>query len=1042
MDHQLQREIESFIEAYEDACQFGVLPADRLTDFLPQNIYSDLYRHSAIELIRVDMELRWNEFNGSPIDLYRSHFPHLLADPKTRQIVEFEYNRLQAVNTPEDIPLQTSLRQLEENVSTASKHFDNLSATFPIAGERFSEFELLEEIGRGAFGVVFIAKQSELANRTVVLKISPVSSIEADRLAQLQHTNIVPIFSIHREGPLQAICMPMLGRNTLANATTRKNSATHHLVSAQDLISTLRESPVPRTTPIAPSINSSHDGISGNDESDSEFATEKLAENLAKTEAANRCKSDRNLSDNSFRDLNYVHAIVWMVQQIAEGLAHAHARGVLHLDVKPANVLIGDDSIPRLLDFHVSTDYKANETIQIVHGGTMPYMSKEHMDAFLGIGKVDTRADIFSLGVVLYQLLCNGLPFPQPSGSIEQIYTSMVKDRTAQPRTDRFHPQASPGLIAITLRCLAPYEQRYQSMDEVIEDLRRHLNHLPLKHAPNHSLSERGAKFCRRHPTATSTSSLVTIGLMLFAFLAYGWWTQSQRSAQSEAIINAEQLHLSLKKQRLNFIGEQLGINTPPAEGATVNHSFASLFAPANATNSHVSYDSSDWLEQIQRLPPAKRTQVLADIAESMSLQRIITDSASAASIDSGSLGSLTSDIISQLPTEALDMASTNDPQWTRTQSILSSKIAIYRSLKFRQPGWIQKIEKDIALLESLDATDPSLALFRAMASRNKGEYRDAEMHYWTFLSIDPAATEAYLFRGFARLESGRNLDALSDFERVLQRWPTWTPVMINAAIACQKMNNHAKAIEYLNRALANNSNQVQPLILRSRSRLQLKDQDGANQDRNNAIKATPINATEWVMRGNERLDSDLDGAVADFKQAISLDPANFEAFQNLAHVYSDRKPDLKLAQQYLSQAIESRPSDTIAIVSRGVLHARAGDRNEALRDAADAEQKSTAALIHYQIACIHSLLLKPDSDPESEAAIAKHLSKALTADASLVPVAIQDPDLENARKLLEVQGILSAVNYIQSTVSKHNLNTTLAPKLNAESTNTRASEP
>lgn len=1045
MDHQLQREIESFIEAYEDACQHGLLPVERLTEFLPEDIYSELYRQSSVELIRVDMELRWNEFAGSPIDTYRRLFPHLLADAKILQVLEFERGRLEASNNTTDLPLQDSLRRLTDNVATASRDFQNLSTTFPVAGDRFAEFELFEEIGRGAFGVVFIAQQAELANRTVVLKISPISSIESDRLAQLQHTNIVPIFSIHREGPLQAICMPLLGRSTLANAISNGSTSTRSFVSAQDFISTIKVSPEHRTTP-----NTSLNRNTRNTNTSSDAAGTDPTTNRDRQRTTNRDGVTPDLIEGVFRDLNYVHAIVWMIHQVAEGLSHAHARGVLHLDVKPANILIGDDSIPRLLDFHVSTEYKSNETIQVVHGGTMPYMSKEHMDAFLGIGKVDARADIFSLGVVLYQLLCNELPFPQPSGSIEQMYSAMVKDRSLRPRTDRFHPQASAGLIDITLRCIAPYDQRYQSMPELLEDLRRHLNHRPLKHAPNSSLKELGTKFCRRHPTATSTSSLVSLAAILIAFLIYGWWNQTQRSAQSEAALYAEQLHRAIKKQRLDFVGSQLGIDTPPVDANSTITSVAGMTSPAMVNPSNLKSLESDWAKTLQHLPVSQRTQFIAELSESMYLQRLQSeqpDSPTPTTHESSpttgqSMPIDVSTVLSGIPPGAIQQFSAIDDQWTKTQSILRAKASLYRSLKGRQSGWISQIAKEINLLESLDATDPSLALFRAMAARNQGEYRDAEMHYWTFLSIDPEATEAYLFRGFARLEAGRNLDALSDFERVLQRWPNWTPVMINAAIACQKINNHPKAIEYLNRALQIEPNRVQPLVLRSRSRFVIKDIDGSKQDQLDAIRSTPTTANEWVMRGVERLQSDLEGAVSDFQQALAIEPSNFEALQNLAHVFSDRKPDLGLAQQYLSKAIEARPSDTIALVSRGVLFARLGDRQAALRDAAIAEERSSVALVHYQIACIHSLLSNQDKPSEFEAIIGKHLSQAFIADGSLIPVATQDPDLAKARNLPDIKRILGAAHYIQSTASPAPPKNTLAPSSNAESSNSRASNP
>ena len=86
----------------------------------------------------------------------------------------------------------------------------------PKAGDQFLGFHLTEELGRGAFGRVFLARQGELAGRPVALKIGTGLFTESQTLARLQHTNIVPVYSVHQAGHLQAVCMPYLGRATLA----------------------------------------------------------------------------------------------------------------------------------------------------------------------------------------------------------------------------------------------------------------------------------------------------------------------------------------------------------------------------------------------------------------------------------------------------------------------------------------------------------------------------------------------------------------------------------------------------------------------------------------------------------------------------------------------------------------------------------------------------------------------------------------------------------------------------------------------------------
>src|SRR4051794_14790389 len=94
---------------------------------------------------------------------------------------------------------------------------DRTGPTLPHVGEMFLGFKLVEELGRGAFAKVFLAEQVGLAGRLVALKVTRRSTHEAERLARLHHTNIVPVYSVHDVHPVQAICMPYLGRRTIVD---------------------------------------------------------------------------------------------------------------------------------------------------------------------------------------------------------------------------------------------------------------------------------------------------------------------------------------------------------------------------------------------------------------------------------------------------------------------------------------------------------------------------------------------------------------------------------------------------------------------------------------------------------------------------------------------------------------------------------------------------------------------------------------------------------------------------------------------------------
>src|SRR5207248_1178945 len=121
--------------------------------------------------------------------------------------------------------------------------------------------------------------------------------------------------------------------------------------------------------------------------------------------------------------LTYVEAVLWIGARLADGLAHAHERGIIHRDLKPANMLLTDDGQPMLLDFNLSTNaaVRANPSAARI-GGTLPYMSPEQLEAFQdGKTPMDGRSDLYSLGLIVFQLLTGTHPFPMRKGTIKEI---------------------------------------------------------------------------------------------------------------------------------------------------------------------------------------------------------------------------------------------------------------------------------------------------------------------------------------------------------------------------------------------------------------------------------------------------------------------------------------------------------------------------------------------------------------------------------------------------------------------------------------------
>jgi len=160
------------------------------------------------------------------------------------------------------------------------------------------------------------------------------------------------------------------------------------------------------------------------------------------------------------------------VLQACEALAEAHAVGIVHRDLKPANLFLttrpGGASMVKVLDFGISrlsTDRKARVTRVDERIGTPEFMSPEQLQ---GARDVDARADIWSLGVVLYELLTGKLPFE--GEGLAQLCTSIL----TKPHVplSAVHPDATPEIEAVVARCLEKdRDRRYQNIAELAQDL-------------------------------------------------------------------------------------------------------------------------------------------------------------------------------------------------------------------------------------------------------------------------------------------------------------------------------------------------------------------------------------------------------------------------------------------------------------------------------------------------------------------------------------------------------------------------------------------
>ena len=163
-----------------------------------------------------------------------------------------------------------------------------------------------------------------------------------------------------------------------------------------------------------------------------------------------------------------VSRILRILEQTCSALQFAHERNIVHRDIKPANLMLTADDTVKVTDFGTAKILQFGTVQQTTHVmGTPSYMSPEQVKG----RPIDGRTDIFSLGVVLYEMLTGEKPFP--GQSITTVIYKIVNEEPIPPR--QLNPSIHPGLNEIVMRALTKDpDERYQSCHEMLEDLRNY----------------------------------------------------------------------------------------------------------------------------------------------------------------------------------------------------------------------------------------------------------------------------------------------------------------------------------------------------------------------------------------------------------------------------------------------------------------------------------------------------------------------------------------------------------------------------------------
>lgn len=230
-----------------------------------------------------------------------------------------------------------------------------------------------------------------------------------------------------------------------------------------------------------------------------------------------------------------------LLVKLANAAAYAHSHGVIHRDLKPSNVILNAEGEPNVTDFGIAKLISADETISsegaIVGSGS--YMSPEQ--AMGKTRETDHRADIYALGVIMFEMLTGNWPF---RGTIEAVIRQKIEEDAPSPRL--LVPSIPADLETICLKCLERDRgKRYQAATELVEELQRFQQNRPIKARPI-SAMEKTWRWCLRQPAVAGLLVGIVLSLAIGLSSTSYFWMRSEK--------NASETQLALYRAQLNLI--------------------------------------------------------------------------------------------------------------------------------------------------------------------------------------------------------------------------------------------------------------------------------------------------------------------------------------------------------------------------------------------------------------------------------------------------------------------------------------------------------
>ncbi len=432
-----------------------------------------------------------------------------------------EYIARHAEHADEIRELFPMLLELEGAASPLEAELPGEDESLP---QQLGDYLIVREIGRGGMGIVYEAVQQTLG-RSVALKVLPCRNHhdelalerfrrEARIAAKLHHTNIVPVFDVGQEGTTSYYAMQFIEGESFDKVVRelRCRMAPTAVADSDGKPNATVQSGASDADDGSRAVTRVFSNRVLNDATTIEVPQDQLTPESTDETGVDPLKS---IALPTFDDLNtasdyrcYFRSVAVIGSQVAQALAYAHARGVVHRDIKPSNLLLDANGVVWVTDFgmaKIEAD-PLTRTGDIL--GTIHYMAPERFK-----GQCDVRADIYALGLTLYELLTLRPAFDTTDRL--QLVDLISKQNPSRPRL--LNAAIPRDLETIVLKAIdKDPKRRYQSADELSDDFQCFLEDRPILTRRVGPL-EHFVRWARRNPVLSGLSVAMFLILMLAA---------------------------------------------------------------------------------------------------------------------------------------------------------------------------------------------------------------------------------------------------------------------------------------------------------------------------------------------------------------------------------------------------------------------------------------------------------------------------------------------------------------------------------------------